>query len=89
MNNLQTNIYNYLEYCKKQKCLDSKTLKSYRIDLRQFAEQSTVSEAQDIDSLMLEYYIAKLHQQYKPKTAKRKIASVKAFFHYLVEFCRI
>ena len=44
MNDLQTNIHNYLEYCKNQKCLDRKTLKSYRIDLRQFAEQSTVTE---------------------------------------------
>lgn len=83
MNNLQANIHNYLEYCKNQKCLDHKTLKSYRIDLRQFAEQSTVTEAEAIDSIMLEKYITGLHQQYKPKTAKRKIASVKAFFHYL------
>lgn len=83
MNDLQTSIHNYLEYCKNQKCLDRKTLKSYRIDLRQFAEQSTVTEAEAIDSLMLENYIAGLHQQYKPKTAKRKIASIKAFFHYL------
>lgn len=28
MNDLQTNIRNYLEYCKNQKCLDRKTLKS-------------------------------------------------------------
>lgn len=83
MNDLQTSIYSYLEYCKNQKCLDSKTLKCYRIDLTQFAEQSNATEAAIIDSLMLENYIAKLHQQYKPKTAKRKIASVKAFFHFL------
>ena len=31
----------------------------------------------------LETHIAQLHQQYKPKTVKRKIASLKAFFHYL------
>ena len=39
MHDLQTHIKNYLEYCHTQKCLDEKTLKAYRIDLRQFSEQ--------------------------------------------------
>lgn len=83
MDNLQTLIKNYLEYCCTQKCLDEKTLKAYRIDLRQFSEQIFTSEVTKINSTMLEKYIAKLHQQYQPKTVKRKIASLKAFFHYL------
>lgn len=33
MNDLQTLIKNYLEYCRRQKRLDEKTLKAYRIDL--------------------------------------------------------
>lgn len=37
----------------------------------------------EITSDMLEDFIAGLHQSYKPKTVKRKIASVKALFHYL------
>ena len=32
MNNLQINIENYLEYCRTQKRLDSKTIKAYCID---------------------------------------------------------
>ena len=36
----------------------------------------------DIASRQIESYIAHLHSIYKPKTAKRKIASLKAFFHY-------
>lgn len=39
MDTLETVINNYLEYCNSQKCLDEKTLKAYRIDLRQFSEQ--------------------------------------------------
>ena len=35
-----------------------------------------------IKSPLLEDYIAKLHQQYKPKTVKRKIAALKAFFFF-------
>ena len=36
MENLQTHIANYLNYCYEQKRLDEKTLKAYRIDLHQF-----------------------------------------------------
>lgn len=82
MNELQTLMESYLEYCKHQKRLDQKTLKAYRIDLRQFSEQISCTQASDITPCILEDYIAKLHQQYKPKTVKRKIASAKALFHY-------
>ena len=36
----------------------------------------------DISTEILEHFIAYLHQNYRPKTAKRKIASLKALFHY-------
>lgn len=83
MDNLETLVENYLEYCSTQKCLDQKTLKAYRIDLRQFSEQTFPHEVTEITSKTLEDYIAKLHQQYEPKTVKRKIASLKALFHHL------
>ena len=83
MPTLQTQVKNYLDYCATQKCLDEKTLKAYRIDLRQFFEQFPVSEVTEISSSELEAYIARLNQVHKPKTAKRKVASVKALFHYL------
>ena len=83
MNNLQNLTQNYLEYCKTQKCLDEKTLKAYRIDLRQFTEQICTSEVTAINSSVLENHIAVMHQQYQPKTVKRKIATLKAFFHFL------
>lgn len=83
MNSLQTLTTRYLEYCNTQKCLDKKTLKAYRIDLRQFSEHLCNTEITQITSTVIEHYIATLHQQYKPKTTKRKIASIKAFFHFL------
>lgn len=82
MNNLQTLIENYLEYCQYQKRLDSKTLKAYRIDLRQFMSYVSVGSVCDITTVTLESYIAKLNQEYKPKTVRRKLASVKSLFHY-------
>ena len=83
MNDLQTQIKNYLEYCRCQKRLDEKTLKAYRIDLEQFHKKITANNITEITLDTLEDFIAGLHQDYKPKTVKRKIASVKALFHYL------
>ena len=83
MNDLQAHTRNYLEYCQCQKRLEAKTLKAYRIDLRQFSVQIGNMDIGDITPCILENYISGLHQQYKPKTVKRKIASIKAFFRYL------
>lgn len=83
MNSLQEEIEQYLKYCNHQKRLDKKTLKAYQIDLTQFYNQTTSFNVSTITPDMLEKFIANLHQKYKPKTVKRKIASLKAFFHYL------
>ena len=83
MENLQIIINYYLDFCQYQKRLDAKTMKAYRIDLKQFSMQISAGRLVDITPDVLEKYIMSLHQSYKPKTAKRKIASVKAFFHYM------
>lgn len=83
MNNLQTIINNYLDFCQYQKRLDAKTMKAYRIDLKQFTSQIETDDVSAITSDVLETYIMMLHRMYKPKTVKRKIASVKAFFRYM------
>lgn len=83
MNTLKTHIENYLNFCKLQKCLDDKTIKAYKIDLTQFSIIVQEKDISKISTNSLELYIAFLHQTYKPKTAKRKIASIKAFYHYL------
>ncbi|MCM1253512.1 MAG: tyrosine-type recombinase/integrase [Clostridium sp.] len=83
MDNLETIINHYLDFCQYQKRLDAKTMKAYRIDLKQFLTQISIENVVDITSDVLEKYIMSLHQTYKPKTVKRKIASVKALFHYM------
>ena len=83
MDNMKDCIKSYLEYCQLQKCLDGKTLKAYRIDLRQFSEKIPTLSITEITSETLEQYIAQLHALYKARTVKRKIASLKALFHYL------
>ena len=83
MDNLQTQITSYLEYCLTQKRLDGKTIKAYKIDLFQFSDGISTTSLLEITPSILENYIKKLHEKYKPKSVKRKIASIKAFFHYL------
>lgn len=83
MNTLQTHFEKYLHFCQFQKRLDTKTLKAYCTDLSQFISRLDVDDISEITPDILENYIARLHQIYKPKTAKRKIASLKAFFHYM------
>lgn len=83
MCDLSTAIRIYMEYCRGQKGLDAKTLKAYRIDLEQFRKCMSCGGVSDITTNSLEAYVSELHGKYKPKTAKRKIAAVKSFFHYL------
>lgn len=80
--NVREKVAGYLEYCKYRKELDEKTLKAYRIDLRQFWE---FFEEDNPGKSEIEKYITELHKEYKQKTVKRKIASIKAFYSYLEE----
>lgn len=79
---LEDKLAAYLEYCEYRKELDKKTLKAYRIDLRQYFEYVCVDEP---DKEKIEEYVTHLHKSYKQKTVKRKIASIKAFYNYLEE----
>lgn len=72
----------YLDYCQYRKELDQKTLKAYRIDLRQYLDFISCDEP---NKEKIEEYITDLHKRYKQKTVKRKIATVKAFYNYLEE----
>lgn len=83
MNHLTETLKTYLYFCQYQKRLDDKTLKAYRIDLTQFSIFLNSCPIEAITPEHLEAYISHLHQTYKPKTVKRKIAALKAFFHYL------
>lgn len=73
----------YLSFCKSRKNLDQKTIKSYRIDLRQYGDYYQSNSLNWIEKESVEQYIDHMHNKYKPKSVKRKIASLKAFFHYL------
>lgn len=75
-------VEGYLEYYKYRKELDEKTLKAYKIDLKQYFAFVFSDDPQKDE---IEKYITELHKKYKQKTVKRKIASIKAFYSYLEE----
>jgi len=74
-------INNYLSYCKEHKKLNVKSTKAYAIDLEQFRRQVLTENIPVKTDISV--YIAYLHKIYKPRTVKRKIASVRAFLNYL------
>ncbi len=74
---------NYLDYCSSQKRLNNKTIKAYRIDLNQFITFFKKPSIHSISINDIEHYIGYLHENFKPKTTKRKIASIKSFYHFL------
>jgi len=81
MKNLKQLIKNYLSYCKYQKKLNEKSIKAYSIDLEQFMRCSSSKEIPK--KAEISAFIEYLHRKYLPRTAKRKIASIRAFFNYL------
>lgn len=80
MFDLSNQILDFLEYCKNRKALNNKTIKAYSIDLKQFESFSK----NHYDKETICNYISFLHNTFKPKTIKRKIATLKAFTHYLM-----
>lgn len=76
-------IDDYLNYCKSQRCLDEKTIRAYKVDLLQLPSIVSIKTIHELDTYCLEKYISTLHARYKPRTVRRKIASCKAFMHYL------
>lgn len=74
----------YLQHCQIEKGLSHKTIKAYRIDLMQFSRYIEC-DLYVCDKAALQNYLSLLHNQYKVKSVKRKIASLKAFFTYLVD----
>lgn len=82
MNDLQQRISDYLENCHYQKNLNEKTIRAYRTDLKQFLNFMKQTDL-SLSRQNLTNYITYLHKEYSPKSAKRKIASLKAFFNYM------
>ncbi len=88
MKDIKKNISQFLFHCEYEKNLSKKTIKAYKIDLKQFLKylHSHFGKEPEIDQITKEtirFFIAYLVKKYAIKSAKRKIATTKAFFNYL------
>ena len=81
---LTKEIDNYLSSCRIQRGLDPKTLKAYRIDLKQYAAFANMAE-QPISRISILQYLETVSLSYAPKTVKRKLASLRGFVSYLLD----
>ena len=87
MKSISTIIIEYLNCCQYQKLLSSKTITAYQTDIIQYKnyiKKNSHNEKLFFEQHHLEDYLQYCHSQYQPKTVKRKIASLKAFFKYLI-----
>lgn len=79
-------VGSFLFHCQFEKNLSPKTLSAYELDLRQFRAflpgggQTALVE---IGKPQLREYIQRLFDTLAVKSIKRKVATLKAFFHYL------
>ena len=80
MFDFKTQISEFLGYCHFRKSLNEKTLRAYSADLKQFSQFTNCKYGKN----EICAYISHLHNVFKPKTVRRKIARLKAFTHYLI-----
>lgn len=82
MKELSDLINSYIEYCQYMKGLSPKSIKAYTTDLHQFLVFQDNNSNWCVKR-SLEDYLKNVYQNFRPRSAKRKIACLKAFFHYL------
>jgi integrase/recombinase XerD len=86
MNSISNASSDFLLHCRFEKNLSTKTLKAYETDLEQLEKYLIKSSFQgdihDISKGHLREYLISI-SNLKPKSIKRKIATIKALFNYL------
>ena len=80
METLRSLIEQYLDAAACEKKLAPDTIKAYRIDLKQFA---AFADDTMVNKEVLSQYIKYLNQRFAPRSVKRKLASVRAFYNEL------
>ncbi len=84
---IQHVIEEFCFHCQYEKNLSDKTLKAYKIDLKQFVSYCVDNNISylinEIDKNTIKGYLKFISEKYKPKTIKRKVATLKSLFSYL------
>ena len=82
--NTETNlcINEFIDYLQFEKGLSEKTIKSYKVDLRDFFD-ATKKEYDEIKKEDIYKYIEDIKKKFKHNTVQRKVSAVKSFFKFL------
>jgi integrase/recombinase XerD len=80
-------VSSFFFHCIYEKNLSRKSIKAYRIDIKQFVEfikqKNSELTMATIDKQVLKDYVKIMLDEKSPKTVKRKIATLKSLFNYL------
>lgn len=85
METLKESIKEFIAHCQFEKNLSEKTIRAYKIDTQQLVdftkEIKYCDKVKSIDKTILRDYLQSI-STFKPKTVKRKIATIKAMFNF-------
>lgn len=88
MTDLARQIEDFIEYLSLERRLSEHTVAAYRRDVSQLSkfidENSLPADARRIDRLILRRFLATLFDRNKASTIARKVAALRAFFHFLL-----
>jgi integrase/recombinase XerD len=83
---LSDSIQAFLKHCEFERNFSDHTVKAYRLDLAQFARftaaQCQSAETTQVNRACIRDYTRSLHH-YKPRTQRRKLATVKSLYGFL------
>ncbi len=81
--NLSEAITTFLRHCHLERGLSQLTLTAYQLDLNQFQKRQQHDSIVTINKHAIRKHLVWLDEKYKPRSIKRKIASLKSFFTFL------
>lgn len=84
--NLSEAVALFFNHCRLERGLSKLTIDAYRLDLKQFSELLQSEKFTSIDTFdksVIRLYLAWLGKNYKPRSIKRKLATMKTFFTFL------
>lgn len=79
-------IETFFRHCHFERGLSSATITAYKLDLKQFSsllKEQCLNSVNEIDKSVIRIYIELLTKNYKPRSIKRKLATLKSFFTFL------
>ncbi len=85
---MEKRIGEFILYLRNVKRMSENTVMSYHRDLKkwkQFMEELGITEVTEVNKEHLERYIEVLQKSFKSTTISRNLASIKAFYQYLIK----